>query len=193
MATTRRMGPKGSDIWHAMLDAAEAVLRDEGYGALTSRRVAELTGVKQRLVYYYFETMDELIVETFRRLSARDLERSRQALASNHSLREIWDICVRTADTRMVQEFMALANRIESLQLEVREYIEESRKLHVAALTRAMGGSDLAKSISPAAAAIFATSAALAMHREVQVGVTAGHADVISVIDAFIARFDPAD
>ena len=54
-----------------MLDGAEVILRDEGYGALTSRRVAECINVKQRLVYYYFKTMDDLIVETFRRLSLR--------------------------------------------------------------------------------------------------------------------------
>jgi AcrR family transcriptional regulator len=48
----RRMGPPGSDNWHAMLDGAEAILRDEGHAALTSRAVAERIGVKQRLVYY---------------------------------------------------------------------------------------------------------------------------------------------
>ena len=48
-----------------MLDSAEDILREEGYGALTSRRVAERLGVKQRLVYYYFRTMDDLIAETF--------------------------------------------------------------------------------------------------------------------------------
>ena len=72
MTTARRMGPKGSPIWSSMLDAAEVILCEEGYGALTSRRVAERIGVKQRLVYYYFRTMDELIVETFRRLSSRE-------------------------------------------------------------------------------------------------------------------------
>jgi len=33
----RRMGPEGSDNWHAMLDGAEAILREEGHAALTSR------------------------------------------------------------------------------------------------------------------------------------------------------------
>jgi AcrR family transcriptional regulator len=193
MATARRMGPKGSEIWHSMLDAAEVILRDAGYGSLTSRRIAEEIGVKQRLVYYYFQTMEELIVETFRRLAIRDLERMRLALSSNHSLREIWDVCVQTTDTRMVQEFMALANRIEPLRLEVQEYIETSRKMHVEALGEAMRGSGLDKVISPEAAAIFAASAALAVHREAQVGVTTGHADVIAVIDGFIARLDPVE
>jgi len=193
MATKRRMGPKGSEIWHAMLDAAEDILREEGYGVLTSRRVAERIGVKQRLVYYYFETMDELIVETFRRLKERDLDRMRHALASNHSLREIWDVCVHTTDNRTVTEFMALANRIEALRLEVAEYIDTSRAMHIQALEAGMRANGLDRALTPAAAAIFAASAALAVQREAGIGVTTGHGDVMAVIDAFIARLDPAD
>lgn len=193
MTTARRMGPKGSEIWHSMLDAAEEILRDEGYGALTSRSVADRIHVKQRLVYYYFQTMDELIVETFRRLKARDLERMRHALASNHRLREIWDVCVHTTDTRIVAEFMALANRIEALRQEVAEFIEVSRSMHIAALTEAMRESGLVKVMAPVAAAIFASSAALAVHRETQIGVQTGHAEVMNVIDAFLQKLDPSE
>ena len=189
----RRMGPKGSDIWLAMLDAAEVILRDEGYGSLTSRRVADLVGVKQRLVYYYFATMEELIAETFRRLAARDLERLRNALASNHSLREIWDVCVQTTDTRLVSEFMALANRVEALSKEVRDYIEASRTMQVEALSAAIEARGLENSLPPIAAAIFASSAALTVHREAEIGLKSGHAEVMAVIDAFIARLDPVE
>lgn len=193
MATTRRMGPKGSEIWHLMLDAAEDILRDEGYGALTSRRVAERIEVKQRLVYYYFQTMEELIVETFIRLKARDLERITHALKSNHSIREIWNVCVDTTDTRLVQEFMALANRIEPLRLEVVEYIEVSRQMHIEALADAISKAEPGIGLPPAAAAIFATSAALAVHREAGLGINTGHADVMNVIDAFLTKLEPAD
>lgn len=190
------MGPKGSDIWHSMLDAAEVILRDEGYGLLTSRRVAEVVGVKQRLVYYYFQTMDELIVETFRRLAARELDRMRGALASNHSLREIWDLCIQTTDTRIVQEFMALANRVDALRTEVRSFIEETRAMRVSAITAAMeragGKAAPGGRLSPVAASIFAESAALALHREAQLGITSGHGDVMALIDGFLARLDPA-
>lgn len=173
-----------------MLDAAEEILCEEGYGALTSRRVAERIGVKQRLVYYYFRTMDELIVETFRRLSAREKERLSKALSDERPLREIWDVCVRTNDTRLVSEFMALANRIEGLRIEVRSFIEESRRMQVFALSKAMAGSDKAGSLPPIAAAIFATSAALAVHREAELGIRAGHAEVMAIIDEFIAKWD---
>ena len=139
MTAARRMGPKGSEIWHAMLDAAEQILQDQGYGELTSRSLAECVGVKQRLVYYYFATMDELIVETFRRLALREIERLDQAVASDHALREIWKVFGASADTKLVSEFCALANRIEGLREEVKAHIETCRRLKVAALQRGPG------------------------------------------------------
>ena len=50
----RRMGPSDSETSNALLDATERVLRNDGYGAVSSRRVAEEAGLKQQLVYYYF-------------------------------------------------------------------------------------------------------------------------------------------
>lgn len=190
MATVRRMGPKGSDIWHSMLDAAERILCDEGYGALTSRSIADRVGVKQRLVYYYFRTMDELIVETFHRLAEREIERLEKAVEADHPLREVWDVYVHTTDTRLVSEFMALANRIEPLRREVKQFVEQSRALEVKVLTRAMSASKGDEAMPAIAAAILATSAALAIHREAEIGITAGHDEVMKVISRFIGQLD---
>ena len=129
MTSNRRLGSPGSPVWHSMLDSAEDILREEGYGALTSRRVAERLGVKQRLVYYYFRTMEDLIAEAFRRLATRELDRLRQATSGALPLREIWDVCIHTHDARMVAEFTALANRSDALRKEVVHFIEESREV----------------------------------------------------------------
>lgn len=188
--SARRMGPPGSAIWHSMLDGAEEILREEGYGALTSRRVADCIGVKQRLVYYYFRTMDELIVETFRRLAGRELERLAKALKSQHPLRDIWEVCVQTADTRLISEFMALANRVGALREEVKKHILECRRMQVTALRKAMRSSEVEDSLPAVAAAIFATSAALSLHRESELGIKMGHAEVSAVIERLIGTWD---
>jgi len=86
---------------------------------------------------------------------------------------------------------MALANRIEALREEVKDFIEESRRLQVAALERAMGPARVGSETSAIAAAFFATSAALAMHREAAIGIDSGHEQVRAVIDRFIAAIDP--
>ena len=46
-----------------LIEATVQLMRDEGYAAATSRRVAALAGVKPALVYYYFDTMDDLIAK----------------------------------------------------------------------------------------------------------------------------------
>lgn len=173
-----------------MLDSTEDILREEGYGALTSRRVAERLGVKQRLVYYYFRSMDDLIAETFRRLAARELQRLTRALSGTFPLREIWNVCIHTHDARMVAEFMALANRSDSLRKEVANFIEESRRMCVAALNKAMLATKTEDRLPPIAIMIFATSAALTLHRESQIGVNMGHDQILRVISQFIEQWE---
>jgi AcrR family transcriptional regulator len=190
LTSTRRMGPAGSANWHAMLDGAEEILREEGYAALTSRAVAERIGVKQRLVYYYFATMDELIVETFRRLSARELERMRRMLAEPQPLHELWDVCIHTTDVRLISEFMALANRSEALKVEVIAFIEESRAIQVEALTTALNASGRETSVAPVGLVMLATSAALSMTREAELGVSAGHAEVAAAVGEFLRELE---
>jgi AcrR family transcriptional regulator len=184
--TSRRMGPAGSTNWHAMLDGAEDILREEGYAALTSRAVAERIGVKQRLVYYYFATMDDLIVETFRRLSARELERMRRVSEAPQPLRELWDVCIHTTDARLISEFMALANRSDGLKVEVVAFIEQSRAIQVEALTAALAARGRKTRIAPVGLVMLATSAALSMNREAELGVHAGHPAIAAAIEEFL-------
>jgi AcrR family transcriptional regulator len=186
----RRMGPVGSDNWLAMLDAAEATLLEEGYGALTSRRIAERVGVKQRLVYYYFQTMDELIVETFRRMSARELERMRDSLETELPLRELWDVCIHTTDSRITSEFMALAYRSESLRDEVIHFIEESRRIQAEAVQRALAKSGLDMPLDAEGTALLATGVALAMTRERALGITMGHESLLRFIESMQERYE---
>ena len=86
----RRMGPEGSENWHAMLDGAEAILREEGHAHLTSRSIADRIGVKQRLVYYYFRTMDDLVIALFHRMAEREMARLKAAASGERPLRAIW-------------------------------------------------------------------------------------------------------
>lgn len=189
--TNRRMGPVGSDNWHAMLDAAEATLLEEGYGALTSRRIAERFGVKQRLVYYYFQTMDEIIVETFRRMAQRELERMRATLDRDMPVRQLWDVCVHTTDSRVTSEFIALAHRNDALREEVVNFIEESRRIQAEAVRQSLARSGVAVALDANGLALLASGVALAMTRESGLGVTMGHDSFLEMVEAFLNRVEP--
>jgi AcrR family transcriptional regulator len=184
------MGPPGSETWNAMLRGAEYILREEGHAQLTSRRIAEHIGVKQRLVYYYFRTMDDLIVETFRLLSKRELERLGQANKSPRALREIWDTSIGSTDARLIAEFMALANRIPGLKSEVIQFIEESRSIEIEAIVTAMAKKSYKSHIPAPALALIATSVALSISREAQLGSSVGHQDFIAIIESFISSLE---
>lgn len=55
----------------ALIDAAIGCLTDEGYGALTTRRVAERAGVAQSTLMHHFATRDALLVEAIAELASR--------------------------------------------------------------------------------------------------------------------------
>lgn len=190
MGPNRRMGPPGSENWHAMLDGAEYILREEGHAQLTSRRIAERIGVKQRLVYYYFHTMDDLIVALFRRSSERDLARLLEVSTAPKPLRELWEICFHSHDARLISEYMALANRIPELRAEVIKFIEESRAIQIEAISAAIGRSGARHRLPTAAIATMATSIGLSLNREQQLGVQSGHVETFGVLNAFLAQLE---
>lgn len=185
------MGPAGSENWHAMLDASEATLLEEGYGALTSRRIAERVGVKQRLVYYYFATMDEIIVETFKRMAERELQRMRATLQGATPVWDLWNVCVHTTDSRLTSEFMALANRNEELRREVVSFIEEARRIQAEAVTYSLATKRNPTGLEPAALALLASGVALAMTREAAIGIKSGHANLIEQVENLLQLIEP--
>jgi len=79
---TRRLGLESSASRTALMDAVEAVMREDGYAALSARSVAERAGLKHQLVYYYFQTMDDLLMATYRRHTDRVLESIEEAFRS---------------------------------------------------------------------------------------------------------------
>ncbi len=86
-SSPRRIGAEDSKTRAQLLDAAELLLLEEGYAAVTSRRVAAKAGLKPQLVHYYFRTMDDLFLEVFRRRAEENVARVERAIAADGSLR----------------------------------------------------------------------------------------------------------
>ena len=185
----RRMGPAGSATWHAILDGAEEILREEGYAALNARKIADRVGIKRQLVYYYFRDNDALFVEMFNRLAGRELDRLKSALETDRPLRETWDAGIFTIDTMLVSEFLVLANRNPAVREAVVKYVAVARDIQIAALNKALKGRKFPQMDMPLAAlAVLATGVAFVLPREAALGFTNGHQEILHVIEKFLTQ-----
>lgn len=185
----RRMGSQQSATSNALLDAAERVIRNEGYAAASSRRIAEEAGLKQQLVYYYFQTMDELLLATFTRRTSRALERLEQEIVSDQPIETIWRNWNTTVDTKVVFEFFALANHHEGIRQEVARFMKLARQKQASAIKRQFERDGIAaEPVTPGALAFLLFSTALLLGREEAMGVTECHEDVRELFDWALGR-----
>ena len=134
---TRRMGPQHSATSQAILDGAERVLQSRGYGAITSRSIAEEAGVKHQLVYYYFKDIDDLLLAAFKRRMDRGIERLREDAKSERPVRAIFEDFYNSIDAWLDFEYMALANQHEGVRQEIVRFQTEARATQVGIIERA--------------------------------------------------------
>ena len=118
-----------------LIEATAHIMREEGYAAATSRRVAAEAGAKQALVYYYFPTMDDLFLEVLRVGAEAALKRMRAMLTDEDPLQALWQINSDSALTILNTEFMALANHRKAIGAQFKAYAERVRDIETAAVT----------------------------------------------------------
>lgn len=190
MSVKRRMGPQNSASRDAMFDAVEAVLRKEGYVALSARRVAEEAGYNHQTVYYYFQTMEELILGTFRRRAESSLKRLEAALVSDQPLHEIWRLYSDSSNGRLNIEFNALAMQNEPLRIEVASYLERSRAMQEAAIAPLLKDRGLPPAVAPLVPPMLILFVSNFLDREAALGVTKGHAEMQAFVDWCLGHFE---
>src|SRR3984893_2629505 len=167
-----------------LIDATIHIMIEEGYAAATSRRVAADAGVKPALVHYYFPTMDALYLAVFRRGAAAYLERQQNALASDRPLHAFWDTLTEPKDTRLLLEFMGLANHRKEIRGEIAAWSERGREQHPPALTFIIREHGIAPyEFPPAGLAVVITSIGRSLILEQRLGARGGDDDAIAVVD----------
>ena len=175
----RRIGREDSAAREVILDATEKVLRDDGHAALSSRRVAEVAGLKQQLVYYYFRTMDELILAAFKRRTALSMERFELVLSSERPLHSLCDMIFNSSHARLTMEYMSLALRKEELRAVVVRFTEENRRMQDALMRRLLDRhGDRLDMLTPPMLTVLISAAARLLYMEHELGISAGHADI---------------
>ncbi len=190
MATvTRRIGAESSATRAAMLGAAEALMRDEGYAAVSTRKVATRAGLKPSLVHYYFPTTDDLLIAMFRRGADQSDAMLEAALSAPDPLRALWDFFADTSRTALTLEFMALANHRKTLRSFMVEHSEQMRERQVELLSRlpALADSPFAD-CPPAGLSLLLAGIGRALVMEGGMGVVGGHAEARAFVEQWLER-----
>ncbi|OMB92867.1 TetR/AcrR family transcriptional regulator [Mycobacterium colombiense] len=167
-----------------MIEATARIMREEGYAAATSRRVAAEAGVKQALVYYYFPTMDDLFVEVLRAGAETALARMRALLADDDPLQALWLMNSDSAVTTLNAEFMALANHRKAIGAELKAYAERVRDIETAAVTMVLRANHVdLEQYPPVAISMLIAQVARSLCNESAVGVTQGHDELRAFVE----------
>jgi AcrR family transcriptional regulator len=187
----RRIGAADSKTRARLVDAAEQLLLEEGYAAVSSRRVGAKAGLKPQLVHYYFRTMEDLYVEIFRRRAEENLARFERAVAADGSLRTLWELNADPRGAAFSIEFVALANHHKAIRTEIARYAERFRAAQLEALTAALAAEGIdADELPPIVALLMMTGLSQVMALEKALGVTAGHEATASFIESTISRLE---
>ncbi|MBW8486579.1 TetR/AcrR family transcriptional regulator [Actinomadura parmotrematis] len=174
-----------------LLDAAEALMLEEGYAAVTSRRVAARAGLKPQLVHYYFRTMDDLFLAAFRRRAEEGVERQAEALASPQPLRALWEFSTDPSIGALTMEYSALANHRKVMRDEIARYAERLQAMQNEAFERLAGRYGIDLEEFPAAfLGVLMTSLSRMTALEKNLGVTLGHAETTAVVERYLSRFE---
>jgi AcrR family transcriptional regulator len=191
MTPPRRMGPRDSAAPNALLDAVDEVMRNDGYGALSSRRVALEAGLKQQLVYYYFRTMDELLLAAFKRRTERAMAALEEDARSARPVRAIWTRLSSISGAKLAFEYMALANHHDGIREEVAQFVSRSRRMTAAAIEQAMAAkqADLGP-VGPKAAAFLLSTLTIMLGREGSTGIDEAHAEMLELVEWTLSRLD---
>lgn len=176
----------------AILDATERLMLDEGYAAVTTRRVAKIVGVTPALVHYHFATTDDLLLALFRSLSTRFREELAARLATPDPLRALWTLNSDPDGSAIVLEFMALSNHRKAIRQEIADFIEELRRIQVAAIARS-DGVGRSGTLSPVGLSVLTAGMARSIVMEQSLGVTLGHDEALAMVAALMRYATASD
>lgn len=193
MKPQRRLGTESAKNRILLIEAAEGLLQEEGYAAITARKVASRAGLKLPLVYYYFKTMDDLILEVVRKNTAKRLKRFVRALASPEPLRAIWELNRSPSSAISTTELIAMANHREAIRAEVVGIAREFRTLQIEAVDRLLAARGIDREKYPAEGIVtIITALTRAMTQDCALGVTDGYDEAVALVERGLEFLSPS-
>jgi TetR/AcrR family transcriptional regulator len=189
MVSTRRRGVENSAVRSALIDAAQALIREEGYPSVTARNLAEKINLKRQIVHYYFRSMDDLFIAVIRRGADKARPRLEAALSSHEPLRTLWEINSDPAQATLTLELSALASRRPAVRAEVKRYAEEFRELQTRVLVQHLEKRGISPELRPIVATVLLTSLSQVLTLEAAIDIDRGHRETLEFVDDCLRAF----
>jgi AcrR family transcriptional regulator len=139
--------PRG-DAREKLVAAAFECLRDRGYAGASSRAIGTLAGVNSSLVFYYFDSVDDLLVEALARSNDERLEAYRAGAQSSpglaglvRTLGDLYRADVESGHIRVVSELIGASVARPELAGKVTALMEPWLALAESTIRRAISAS----------------------------------------------------
>ena len=187
-AQTRRPRAATPEKRRRILDAAELIMLEDGYAAVTSRRLESETGLK---VHYHFGSIDELFIAIVRRRGEGNVARLADALASPEPLRSWWRLASDRRGSRLLVEITTAANHRPALQSEVAAFARETRRMQIDALDAILAEYGIDREeFPPALLAAAMQGLAFAMAYDQVAGFDTAQAEAADGMDRLLIRLE---
>ena len=143
-------------------------------------------------MHYYFRTMDDLYLATFRRRAEQGLVLQQRALQSHQPLWALWEMSRDPRGTVLTMEFAALANHRPAIRDEIASVAERLRAQQVEVLTDVLERHGITVDECPpvVAAVLIAGISVLLALEQGSLGMSAGHAETITYVEEFLRRLE---
>jgi AcrR family transcriptional regulator len=185
------MAPRNAAMRTILMDAVEALMREQGYAAVSARAVAAATGLKYPTVFYYFESMDDLLLTTYRRRTHSVREQTEAALKSDQPLHALWNAASNPFDAALTLEYMALSNHNKLIRAETIAFGEHMRRLVANTLAdRLRRAPRLAQAFSALGITLGVTSLGGLLGIESALGISGGHGEIKKIADWCLQRLE---
>ena len=182
---------RGRETREHLLNAASAVLGEEGYGAMSMRAVADRAGVRVSLVHYHFGSKRGLMGAVLEHLTAGLLERQKAMWDDGRSFAEQWRTAcdylredIRSGYVRTLWEIWAAGLADASLAERWRDTQRGWRELIAGRLERWQSEHDVALPMPPRALAALIGNLFEGAETEILAGVTPDEAPHLEALDA---------
>lgn len=188
---TATAATKRPDNRALILETTEKLMLEEGYAAVSTRRVAKQAGLKPPLVHYYFATTDDLFLAVFRHAAERELNRLTDAVQNAPSLQSVWTTYCNQDQTALAIEFMALANHRKAIRDEIVALTERERQRRAEILSALVDLQQIQPdNMTGTGLAVLLIGVARTLVMEQGLGISLGHEDARQFVEWWLRQLE---